>query len=85
LIAGLRLTFVDINTIFTQIVEHPVRFGFTNGTGAAFNPDTGVVQPYPNSYVFWDGFHPTTRGHYIAAWTVLANLRAPLRAAFGSL
>jgi thermolabile hemolysin len=71
LLLGLQLTYVDINRVFTQIVEHPFLFGFSNSTGEAFDPDTGVVQPNPNSYVFWDGFHPTTRGHYIAAWTIL--------------
>jgi phospholipase/lecithinase/hemolysin len=50
---------VDVNEIFTQIVERPVRFGFSNSSGAAFNPATGVEQPNPDSYVFWDGFHPT--------------------------
>jgi thermolabile hemolysin len=76
LLLGLQLTYVDINRVFTQVVEHPFLFGFFNSTGEAFDPDTGVVQPNPNSYVFWDGFHPTTRGHYIAAWTIFqTNVR----------
>jgi phospholipase/lecithinase/hemolysin len=74
---GIKLTYVDVNEIFTQIVERPVRFGFSNSTGAAFNPATGVEQPNPDSYVFWDGFHPTTRAHYLAAWTVFQRDDAP--------
>jgi thermolabile hemolysin len=74
---GIKLTYVNVNAIFTQIVERPAFFGFTNSTGAAFNPSTGVEQPNPGLYVFWDGFHPTTRVHWIAAWTVLFRLRAP--------
>jgi phospholipase/lecithinase/hemolysin len=74
---GVNLTHVDVNAIFTQIVERPAIFGFSNSTGAAFNTSTGVVQPNPNSYVFWDGFHPTTPVHYLAAQTVFFRLHAP--------
>jgi phospholipase/lecithinase/hemolysin len=74
---GIKLTYVDVNAIFTQLVERPALFGFSNSTGAAFNTSTGVVQPNPNSYVFWDGFHPTTPVHYLAAQTVFFKLNAP--------
>jgi phospholipase/lecithinase/hemolysin len=74
---GIKLTYVDVNAIFTQVVERPALFGFSNSTGAAFDTSTGVVQPNPNSYVFWDGFHPTTPVHYLAAQTVLFRLHAP--------
>lgn len=58
---------VDINAIFIPLVFNPVAFGFTNSTGAAFNPTTGGVVSDPNDYVFWDGFHPTTKVHLLAA------------------
>ena len=62
---------VDINSIFTQLVYDPAKFGFSNSTGAAFNPTLPVSSsnpvPDPNDYVFWDGFHPTTKVHHIAA------------------
>jgi phospholipase/lecithinase/hemolysin len=74
---GIKLTYVNVNALFTQVVERPAFFGFSNSTGAAFNTSTGMVQPSPNSYVFWDGFHPTTPAHYLAAQTVLFRLRAP--------
>jgi phospholipase/lecithinase/hemolysin len=64
---GIKLTYVNVNALFTQVVERPAFFGFSNSTGAAFNTSTGMVQPNPNSYVFWDGFHPTTPAHYLAA------------------
>ena len=58
---------VDFNEIFVPLVYNPRIFGFTNSTGAAFDLKTGVVVSDPNDYVFWDGFHPTTNVHYIAA------------------
>jgi phospholipase/lecithinase/hemolysin len=74
---GIKLTYVDVNALFTQVVERPALFGFANSTGAAFDTSTGVVQPNPNSYVFWDGFHPTTPVHHLAAQTVYFRLCTP--------
>jgi phospholipase/lecithinase/hemolysin len=67
LLHGISIDLVDINALFVPLVYSPGSFGFTNSTGAAFNPTTGVVVSDPNDYVFWDGFHPTTRAHYIGA------------------
>jgi outer membrane lipase/esterase len=58
---------VDINRIFIPLVLDPCRFGFTNSSGFALDPSTGGGDTNPNDYVFWDGFHPTTRVHQIAA------------------
>jgi len=64
----IRIDLVDINAIFVPLVYQPSRFGFTNSTGFAYVPPTGpLLVPDPNDYVFWDGFHPTTNVHYIAA------------------
>jgi phospholipase/lecithinase/hemolysin len=67
LLHQISIQLVDINAIFTPLVYNPGSFGFTNSTGPAYNPATGVVVPDPNDYVFWDGFHPTTDVHYIGA------------------
>lgn len=63
----INIELVDINAVFIPLVLNPVAFGFTNSTGAAFNPTTGAVVSDPNDYVFWDGFHPTTKVHLLAA------------------
>jgi phospholipase/lecithinase/hemolysin len=64
---GIRIELADINAIFVPLVYTPGRFGFSNSVGAAFIPPNGAVVRDPNDYVFWDGFHPTTNAHKLAA------------------
>jgi thermolabile hemolysin len=75
---GIRIQFVDINPTFTQLVLNPGQFGFTNSTGEAFNPNLPIsaTNPVsdPNDYVFWDGFHPTTRVYLIAAQVIYQTI-----------
>ena len=68
----ISIDLVDINAIFIPLVLNPGRFGFTNSTDAAFTAQ-GVVSN-PNKYVFWDGFHPTTKVHRIAAEFIYKSL-----------
>ena len=66
---GVEIDLIDVNTLFTELVNDPAAFGFKNSTGEAYNPSTGKEVKHPNVYVFWDGFHPTTRVHKKAAET----------------
>jgi phospholipase/lecithinase/hemolysin len=77
LFLGVTVTLVDVNAPFTQLVNTRAltvsglgTVGFSNSSGSAFNPNTGAVVPNPNSYVFWDGFHPTTLVHYVTGWLI---------------
>jgi outer membrane lipase/esterase len=61
----INITFLDINTIFVPLVLNPALFMFSNNTGSALA--TVPFPTNPDDYVFWDGFHPTTKVHLIAA------------------
>jgi phospholipase/lecithinase/hemolysin len=66
---GIEIDLIDVNTLFTALVNDPGAYHFKNSTGEAYNPSTGDEVKRPNTYVFWDGFHPTTRVHKLAAQT----------------
>ena len=79
----ITIDLVDVNGIFLPLVFDPHKFGFTNTVGAAFNPTTGAIVPDPNDYLFWDGFHPTTNAHHVAAEYFNSVIR--FRFGFGAL
>jgi phospholipase/lecithinase/hemolysin len=60
----LQLSQLDVFALFNKIVASPSKYSLVNVTassqGMAVDPDT---------YLFWDDLHPTTRGHNILATT----------------
>jgi phospholipase/lecithinase/hemolysin len=62
----INISFVDINTVFVPVVLSPAFFRFSDSMDPALTPD-GHIAPNPNSFVFWDEFHPTTKVHRLAA------------------
>ncbi len=65
----LHISQFDVFTLFNQIVAAPSNYSLANVTaisqGIAVDPDT---------YLFWDDLHPTTRGHDILAVTAAGIL-----------
>ena len=70
---GVGIDLIDVDKLFTALVNDPSAYGFKNSTGEAYNPSTGKEVKHPHVYVFWDGFHPTTRVHRLAAETFEAD------------
>ncbi|HXR38548.1 MAG TPA: SGNH/GDSL hydrolase family protein [Terracidiphilus sp.] len=72
----LKLSELDVFSLFNQIIASPSKYALVNVTassqGVAVDPDT---------YLFWDDLHPTTRGHNILAATVAKILDRPASAA----
>lgn len=67
LAAGLprKANFFDTAGWMRQIIAHPAAYGYTNVTGQCFNLGTWTACSTPDTYFFWDDFHPTARTHSI--------------------
>ena len=65
----LHIAQLDVFGLFNKIVASPATYSLANVTassqGTAVDPDT---------YLFWDDLHPTTRGHNILAVTAASIL-----------
>jgi len=85
---NLRVIPIDTFTLIREIVASPATYGFSNITGTACqpqitansltcNPTSYVTPDAPNSYLFADGVHPTSRAHQMLAQYTISVLEAP--------
>ena len=64
-----------------EVVDHPRRYGLINVTDRCYTGDDltftggGTVCDSPDSYLFWDGIHPTRVAHEILAKQMLQTLQ----------
>ena len=63
---------LDVFSLFTRILKSPSSYSLADVTGMS----QGDYTINPDTYLFWDDLHPTTRGHNILALTA-ARLIAP--------
>lgn len=64
---GVNIIKFDLFSLFDDVVLNPADYGFSNVTDSCFNGATLCADP--DSYLFFDGIHPTAAAH-----TVIGNL-----------
>lgn len=85
---GLRVIPLDTFNLLREITAAPAAYGFSNIAGTACqpqitansltcNPSSYVTPDAPNSYLFADGVHPTSRAHQIVSQYAVSVLEAP--------
>ena len=66
---GLHITRLDLFEFINSVVNDPSAYGLLNVTDSCLMPavQVGAICDHPNSYLFWDGIHPTRAAHLLIA------------------
>ena len=67
----LHIVQLDVFALFNQIVASPSSYGLADITTSS----QGLGGVDPDTYLFWDDLHPTTRGHNILAVTTARMIK----------
>jgi thermolabile hemolysin len=77
---GLYILFSDVDALINDIqVKKTKNYGFTDTTTACYKglpilPSKKPVCKLPNTHLFWDFVHPTTKGHCFLAYNMHNDL-----------
>lgn len=66
---GLNITRLDLFSFINSVVNDPGAYGLLNVTDSCLMPavQVGATCEHPDSYLFWDGIHPTRAAHLLIA------------------
>lgn len=73
---------VDTNSLFSQVLADPGKFGFKDVANSCLAGDFDAIRagnfslcPNPEDFFFFDGVHPSTRGHDLIAQAALTAVQ----------
>ncbi|MFT3849273.1 MAG: SGNH/GDSL hydrolase family protein [Propionivibrio sp.] len=78
--SGLDLDLLDMYALLNNAVANAASYGFSNVTSACKAGELGLpgaVCSDPDSYLFWDSFHPSASAHDLIAQTALQAIPEP--------
>jgi phospholipase/lecithinase/hemolysin len=68
-----NIRYIDVNSLFNQVINTPKKFGFTNAIDSCLNEVS--ICNNPNEYLFWDDIHPTTAAHKLFVELAFSDLK----------
>lgn len=72
--SDINIKYLDVNSVFNQVISNPRKFGFANVTNPCLNQAT--ICNNPNEYLFWDSIHPTTAAHKLFVELAFSTLKS---------
>jgi phospholipase/lecithinase/hemolysin len=78
ILPGSDIRILDLYALLDDVVANPASYGFENVTQTCVTPEQPPFTcARPDTYLFWDGVHPTKAMHQLVARQAMATLSAP--------